>query len=87
MVNGRVQSEQIFKWIAQMIRTIFQMIRKYIFNLLLSIINMSMQTVNLVNSLPSLDIMDDSESSSHQVTIKDDLPTVSEKFSDYDGEY
>lgn len=60
---------------------------KYIFNLLLSIINMSMQTVNLVNSLPSLDIMDDSESSSHQVTIKDDLPTVSENFSDYDGEY
>lgn len=60
---------------------------KYIFNLLLSIINVSMQTVDLVNSLPSLDIMDDSKSSSHQVTIKDDLPTVSENFSDYDGEY
>src|SRR5699024_9105136 len=32
---------------------------KYIFNLLLSIINVSVQTVDLVNSLPPLEIIED----------------------------
>ena len=31
---------------------------KYIFNLLLSVINVSLQTVNLINSLPSLEIIE-----------------------------
>ena len=31
---------------------------KYIFNLLLSIINVSMQTIHLIESLPSLDIIE-----------------------------
>nr|WP_220438141.1 hypothetical protein [Lactococcus raffinolactis] len=31
---------------------------KYIFNLLLSIINVSMQTIDLIESLPSLEIIE-----------------------------
>ncbi|MFV0561092.1 MAG: DEAD/DEAH box helicase [Enterococcus sp.] len=59
---------------------------KYILNLLLSIINVSMQTVDLVNSLPSLEIVNDSKSVNYQAMIEDDLPTVSENSIGYDAE-
>ncbi|WP_084246957.1 DEAD/DEAH box helicase [Rummeliibacillus stabekisii] len=50
---------------------------KYILNLLLSIINISMQTIELVNSLPPLEIIDDDKSSvDYQPLTKNDLPMV-----------
>ncbi|HHK2071884.1 TPA: DEAD/DEAH box helicase [Enterococcus faecalis] len=59
---------------------------KYILNLLLSIINVSMQTVDLVNSLPPLEIVNDSKSVNYQAMVEDDLPTVDENSISYDGE-
>ena len=59
---------------------------KYILNLLLSIINVSMQTVDLVNSLPPLEIVNDSKSVNYQAMVEDDLPTVAENSISYDGE-
>lgn len=50
---------------------------KYILNLLLSIINISMQTIELVNSLPPLEIIDGDKSSvDYQPLTKNDLPMV-----------
>ncbi len=55
---------------------------KYILNLLLSIINVSMQTVELVNSLPPLEIVDDSKEVDY--LANNDLSMVAENSPKYD---
>lgn len=57
---------------------------KYILNLLLSIINVSMQTVGLVNSLPPLEIVEDNKVIDYQSLTDNDLPMVAEKSPKYD---